>query len=151
MGRSRRTGVKKTLSQFGHIELASAHPYSHSANGFGISPVMQEKMSYAGQYDNYSSCNRLGFSFYRDRNGWPTRIAEKSISQVGGKFPTITKWNTSTPMHVRINQLRQVISGWVNYFSIAKGKSMSLPIECCELSFGNNGKPPATEYETWSD
>jgi hypothetical protein len=36
-----------------------AHPYSHGAKGFQISPLMQEKMVFAGQYDNYGSCNQL--------------------------------------------------------------------------------------------
>lgn len=50
---------KKTLSQFGYIQLAKSHPYSEFAKGFGISPLMQERMVFAGQYDNYGSCNQL--------------------------------------------------------------------------------------------
>lgn len=41
------------------IEIAKVHPYSHGAKGFQISPLMQEKMVFAGQYDNYGSCNKL--------------------------------------------------------------------------------------------
>jgi hypothetical protein len=41
------------------IEISKAHPYSHGAKGFQISPLMQEKMVFAGQYDNYGSCNKL--------------------------------------------------------------------------------------------
>jgi hypothetical protein len=41
------------------IEIARSHPYSHGAKGFQISPLMQEKMVFAGQYDNYGSCNKL--------------------------------------------------------------------------------------------
>jgi len=41
------------------IEIAKSHPYSQGAKGFQISPLMQEKMVFAGQYDNYGSCNKL--------------------------------------------------------------------------------------------
>ncbi len=41
------------------IEIAKCHPYSQGAKGFQISPLMQEKMVFAGQYDNYGSCNKL--------------------------------------------------------------------------------------------
>ncbi|MHB1180026.1 MAG: hypothetical protein ACYCZO_17075 [Daejeonella sp.] len=47
------------------IEIAKAHPYSHGAKGFQISPLMQEKMVFAGQYDNYGSCNKLIETFLK--------------------------------------------------------------------------------------
>ncbi|HEY4194628.1 MAG TPA: hypothetical protein VGM63_03775 [Mucilaginibacter sp.] len=39
------------------IEIANSHCYSKGAKGFQISPLMQEKMVFAGQYDNYGNSN----------------------------------------------------------------------------------------------
>lgn len=48
------TGVKKKVqTRFGRIAIANRHPFSIPVNGFQISPVMQELMVYAGQWDAY--------------------------------------------------------------------------------------------------
>src|ERR1035437_3395911 len=41
------------------IEIANDHEYSNGAKGFQISPLMQEKMVFAGQFDNYGRANEI--------------------------------------------------------------------------------------------
>jgi len=41
------------------IEIANGHLYSKGAKGFQISPLMQEKMVFAGQYDIYGRANEI--------------------------------------------------------------------------------------------
>jgi hypothetical protein len=50
----RKTGVKKTLTRFGEIATVKSNPYMDGVkHGFGISPCMQELMTYAGHLDCY--------------------------------------------------------------------------------------------------
>src|SRR3954470_13846714 len=55
------TGEKKIkkLTRFGKISIHKKHPFSKAANGFQISPRMQELMVYAGQLDCYERCNEV--------------------------------------------------------------------------------------------
>lgn len=48
---------KKTLTKFGHISISKTHSFSEGANGFQISPHLQELLVYAGQLDCYERCN----------------------------------------------------------------------------------------------
>lgn len=40
---------KKTLTVFGKVTIAKSHPFSEAVNGFQISPLMQQLMTYCGQ------------------------------------------------------------------------------------------------------
>jgi len=64
----------------------------------------------------------LGFSFYSSKEGWQIRIAPKSLDRIRKKMKEKTKRNDPAPAHEKIKKLEAVISGWVNYFAIAKGK-----------------------------
>ena len=65
----------------------------------------------------------LGFSFYNDKGTWQIRVANKTIKRIKEKCKKITRRNNGNNTNQKITKLKVVIEGWVNYFSIAKGKS----------------------------
>ena len=66
----------------------------------------------------------LGFSFYKDKGQWAIRIAKKSIERIRAKSKTITKRNNGSNTRQKILKMQPLVQGWVNYFSIAKAKSV---------------------------
>jgi RNA-directed DNA polymerase len=66
----------------------------------------------------------LGFSFYKYKGKWEIRIAENSIEGVKAKCKLITQRSNGKSTREKISQLQQVVVGWVNYFVIAKAKSV---------------------------
>jgi RNA-directed DNA polymerase len=71
----------------------------------------------------------LGFSFYQSKGEWNIRIANKSQRRIKEKCKTITKRSNGLSLKQKIEQLTPVIQGWVNYFSIAKAKSMLISLD----------------------
>jgi RNA-directed DNA polymerase len=65
----------------------------------------------------------LGFSFYNDKGTWVMRVANKTLKRIKEKCKKITGRNNGSNTNQKITALKPVIEGWVNYFSIAKGKS----------------------------
>lgn len=65
----------------------------------------------------------LGFSFYQQKGKWEIRIAANSIQRITEKCKAITQRSGGTSVQQKITKLHPVITGWVNYFAIAKGKS----------------------------
>lgn len=65
----------------------------------------------------------LGFSFYRSQKGWEIRIASKSLERIKKKMKKQTERNDPAPAKDKIKKMEAVITGWVNYFSIAKAYS----------------------------
>lgn len=53
------TGVKKTLTKFGYIEINIEHDFSRGMNGFQISPLLQELLLYYGQLECYEKCPEI--------------------------------------------------------------------------------------------
>lgn len=70
-----------------------------------------------------SESNLLGFSFYSDKNGYQIRISDKSYQKLKEKVRKLTSRSWSISMEDRLNQLNLVLTGWVNYFRLAKGLS----------------------------
>ena len=66
----------------------------------------------------------LGFSFYNDKGTWQVRVANKTLKRIKEKCKKITERNNGSNTNQKITALKAVIEGWVNYFSIAKGKSV---------------------------
>ena len=66
----------------------------------------------------------LGFTFYTAKGGYDVRIHPKSIKRIKDKIRQITSRSYSINMEYRIKRLNQITTGWVNYFSIAKAKSI---------------------------
>ncbi len=71
----------------------------------------------------------LGFSFYRNKEGWQIRIAPQSLSRTKQKIREQTKRNHPISTNERIAKLESVIRGWVNYFRIAKAKKQLLRVD----------------------
>jgi len=73
----------------------------------------------------------LGFSFYQDKGKWEIRIAEKSIKRIREKCKAITKRSNGKSTKEKISQLKAIVTGWVNYYVIAKAKSIMQKIDEC--------------------
>jgi len=61
----------------------------------------------------------LGFTFYQWYGKIGIRVHEKSINRFKNKVREITSRSNAWDMEYRMRRLRQVITGWLNYFGIA--------------------------------
>ena len=73
----------------------------------------------------------LGFGFFKDRNDglWKARPHEKSIKKLKIKLRELTKRSWSVNMDYRLEKLKQVIVGWVNYYRIGYFKTKAIQID----------------------
>lgn len=71
-----------------------------------------------------TSSSLLGFSFYKSNSQWELRIAPKSIQRIKEKVKAGTQRNNPENARIKIQKLDKIIRGWVNYFAIAKAKSI---------------------------
>lgn len=67
--------------------------------------------------------NLLGFSFYK-REGWQIRISDKSQRRFKLRIKQITSRKWSVNLKERITRLNEYTKGWVNYFRIARNRSL---------------------------
>lgn len=67
--------------------------------------------------------NLLGFSFYKDKNGYQIRISKKSYCNFKSKVKSLTSRRWSISIGERLARLSQYTRGWMNYFRIAKCRS----------------------------
>lgn len=65
----------------------------------------------------------LGFSFYRDKDGYQIRISPQSLKRLKEKLRSLTSRGKPQGLSERLKALSVVIRGWVNYYKIAKAKS----------------------------
>ena len=61
----------------------------------------------------------LGFSFYHKKEGTGIRIHPKSVRKFKQKLKEITGRSNAMSMAWKMLKLKQLITGWVNYFGIA--------------------------------
>lgn len=61
----------------------------------------------------------LGFSFYHNKSGIGIRVHPKPVKKLKEKLKKITGRSNAKSIKQRILELKQVITGWVNYFGIA--------------------------------
>jgi len=61
----------------------------------------------------------LGFSFYRKKGGMGLRVHSKSVIKFKEKLKKITGRSNAKSMTQKMLELKQVITGWVNYFGVA--------------------------------
>jgi len=66
----------------------------------------------------------LGFSFYRDKGKWEIRISPKVVKRIEEKIRSKTKRNDPSKAEEKIKKMEAVIRGWVNYFSLARAKTL---------------------------
>jgi len=61
----------------------------------------------------------LGFSFYRKKGETGVRVHPKSVKKLKAKLKAVTGRSNAMGVKERIAKLKQIITGWVNYFGIA--------------------------------
>ena len=71
-----------------------------------------------------SESSLLGYSFYNDRGRWQPRLSEKTKEGIKKKCREVTGRSDGKSQEEQINKLQAVIAGWVNYFILAKAKSV---------------------------
>ena len=71
----------------------------------------------------------LGFTFFQSGKEIDIRIHPKSIKRFKDKIRRITSRSWGISMEERIKKLNQTTVGWINYFSIAKAKSIISEID----------------------
>lgn len=67
----------------------------------------------------------LGFSFYPKKGGMGIRVHTKPVMKMKQKLKEITGRSKGISMAQRMIQLKQCITGWVNYFGIADMKTLA--------------------------
>jgi len=71
----------------------------------------------------------LGFSFYYKKNGVGIRVHPKPVEKLKQKLKEITGRSNAMSMGQRMLKLKQAITGWVNYFSIADMGSLARALD----------------------
>lgn len=71
-----------------------------------------------------SESSLLGYSFYNDKGTWQPRLSEKTKERIKKKCKEATSRSDGRSQKEQIEQLQAVITGWVNYFILAKAKSL---------------------------
>lgn len=71
-----------------------------------------------------SESTLLGFSFFRNSSGWEIRIGEKAIGRITKKIRDITSRSNGLSGKERIGKIQSMLEGWVNYFAIAKARTV---------------------------
>lgn len=71
----------------------------------------------------------LGFSFYYKKDGIGIRVHPKPVKKLKQKLKAITGRSNAMSMTQRMLKLKQVITGWVNYFSIADMKWLAKSLD----------------------
>ena len=71
----------------------------------------------------------LGYSFYKIKGEGRLRIHPKSVSKMKAKIKELTSRSNGWGNARRKQELRQYITGWVNYFKLADMKSLLLRID----------------------
>jgi RNA-directed DNA polymerase len=66
----------------------------------------------------------LGFSFYKTKGEYLIKIGSKALERIREKCKYLTRSSDPTDEKTKLKKLDQVIRGWVNYFRIAKAKSI---------------------------
>jgi RNA-directed DNA polymerase len=66
----------------------------------------------------------LGYSFYHVKGGVDFRVHEKSIKKLKGKLKYLTGRSRIGNIKSTFTKLNQIIVGWVNYFKMAKMKTI---------------------------
>jgi hypothetical protein len=77
------------------------------------------KVAYVG------SIKFLGYSFYPNKKGIQLRIHKKSIVKMKDRIKILTSRSNGMGDQERKEKLKQFITGWVNYFSLADMKTTS--------------------------
>lgn len=107
----------------------AAHRVLHSITKYIEERLLLKVNKEKSKVSRPTSSYLLGFSFYQSKGEWNIRIANKSQHRIKEKCKTITKRSNGLSLKQKIEQLTPIIQGWVNYFSIAKAKSILIGLD----------------------
>ena len=65
----------------------------------------------------------LGYGFYKSKTGYGFRILSSSYKRFQVKLKRLTKRSWSVSLDYRLEQLRQTMQGWLNYYGLAACKT----------------------------
>ena len=93
----------------------------------------------------------LGFSFFRKEGKVRIRVHEKSIKRLKDKIRKITGRRKAKTMLQRFRELRQLFTGWYNYFKLAELKRVARDIDGLirrrlRMCYWKQWKKPWTKY-----
>lgn len=71
----------------------------------------------------------LGFGYFYNKDGCQAKPHAKSVMKLKRKLKALTKRNWSISLDVRLKKINQLVAGWVNYFRIAKMKTVLAKID----------------------
>jgi predicted XRE-type DNA-binding protein len=71
----------------------------------------------------------LGFGYFKSKEKWEAKPHRKSILKLKRKLKALTKRSWSILLDIRLAKIKQLIVGWVNYFRIAKMKTVLSEID----------------------
>lgn len=94
-------------------------PYIEKKLFLRVSTV-KTKVAYVGRV------KFLGYSFYSNTKGVQLRVHQKSITKMQERVKALTSRSNGMGDQQRKDKLRQYITGWVSYFSLADMKKLLL-------------------------
>jgi group II intron reverse transcriptase/maturase len=94
----------------------------------------------------------LGFSFYQGKSGIEIRVHPKSIAKLKTKIKEITGRSNAMSMQMKYKKLKEVITGWVNYFKVANMKGIAQKLDewirrRIRMCYWKQWKKVKTKYE----
>ena len=70
-----------------------------------------------------SKVKYLGYSFFKDKEGWKARPHEDSLKKFKAKLKELCRRSWSIDLTTRIQKINSLTRGWINYFALASMKS----------------------------
>lgn len=94
----------------------------------------------------------LGFSFYYKNSEYGIRVHPKPVAKFKQKLKELTGRSKSMSMEQRMGKLRQCITGWANYFSMADMKKLAKNLDewlrrRIRMCFWKQWKKTKTKYD----
>jgi len=71
----------------------------------------------------------LGYGFYKNSSEYKFRVLAKSYKRFKLKLKRLTKRSRSVSLDYRLEKVRQVIQGWINYYGLASMKMKMLALD----------------------
>lgn len=65
----------------------------------------------------------LGYSFFKDKEGWKARPHEDSLRKFKTKLKELCRRNWSVDLTKRLQMINSLTRGWINYFALASMKT----------------------------
>ena len=102
---------------------ASAHRVLRSIGGYIERKLLLKVNRQKSHVSTPTESSLLGFSFYSRDRQWRIRLGARLAERIKKRCREITGRNNGTNLKEKLNRLRTVITGWVNYFKLADASS----------------------------